>query len=208
MGVGKNVATIDPLRHAKFRKVMAIPFLPKALADGEARTIQLISEIFDELPDDGEIDLLADLTVRIPMAVICDVLQLPADDWDDMLPWGSMTIRGTDPEFQQGMAAETVSRGFKRLYDSSDGRASERCGCSFSDPLSLLANAAVDGRLLSASEVAHNAVRVILAGFETTRNAVSGCVLALLEHPEQMALLLEDPKRLRLATDSSISRAG
>ena len=85
MGVGKNVATIDPLRHAKFRKVMAVPFLPKALADGEARTIQLISEIFDELPDDGEIDLLPNLAVRIPMAVMCDVLQLPTDDWDDML---------------------------------------------------------------------------------------------------------------------------
>ena len=52
--------------------------------------------------------------------------------------------------------------------------------------------------------VAHNAAQIILAGFETTRNAFSGGVLALLEHPAQMALLREDPRRLRLAAEEII----
>ena len=52
--------------------------------------------------------------------------------------------------------------------------------------------------------VTHNAVQIILAGFETTRNAFSGGVLALLENPRQMALLREDPRRLRLAAEEMV----
>ena len=203
-GIGMNVATIDPPRHADYRKVIASPFLPKALSDGEARTKALICAIFDQLPANGEIDLVTDLAVRIPMAVICDIMQLPAEAWDAMLAWGKMAVGGTDPEYQQGSAAETVSRGFRELYDFSDRLAQQRRGCPHSDPLSLLANAAVNSQPLTAKEVAHNAVQVILAGFETTRNAFSGGVLALLEHPAQMALLRRDPKLLRLAAEEFV----
>lgn len=203
-GIGQNVAMIDPPRHTAIRKVIAAPFLPKALTDGEERTKALIGKIFDQLPADGEIDLVADLAVRIPMAVICDILGLPAEDWDDMLDWGKMAIGGTDPEYQQGTAAETVSYGFRLMYDYGMRRSSERRGCPFSDPLTLLANATVDSQALAPSLVAHNAVQIILAGFETTRNAFSGGVLALLEHPDQMALLREDPKRLRLAAEEFV----
>jgi cytochrome P450 len=203
-GIGENVATIDPPRHADFRKIIATPFVPKALADGEARTKQLIGEIFDSLPAHGEIDLVTDLAVRIPMAVICDILQLPPTDWEAMLDWGQMAIGGTDPEYQQGSAAETTSRGFKLIFDYASRLSGERRGCPFSDPLSMLANAEVSGRPLTLSEVGHNGVQLMLAGFETTRNAFSGGVLALLENPRQLALLREDPKRLRLAAEEMV----
>lgn len=62
----------------------------------------------------------------------------------------------------------------------------------------------VNEQPLTPSQVAHNGVQLMLAGFETTRNAFSGGVLALLEHPEQMALLREDPKRLRLAVEEIV----
>ncbi len=204
MGVGENVLTIDPPRHGEYRKVMAAPFLPKALSDNEARTAALISGIFDGLPAHGEIDLVSDLAVRIPMAVICDILNLPPEHWDDLLAWGKMAIGGTDPEYRQGSAAETVSRGFAAMYDYSLRLSTQRRGCPFSDPLTLLANATVCGGALRPSEVAHNGVQLMLAGFETTRNAFSGGVLALLENPAQMALLREDPKRIRLAVEEFV----
>lgn len=204
MGVGENVLTIDPPRHGEYRKVMATPFLPKALADGEPRTKQLIGEIFDELPAHGEIDLVSDLAVRIPMAVICDILDLPRKDWDRLLAWGKMAIGGTDPEYRQGTAAETVIGGFRKLYEYSMGLADQRRGCPFSDPLTALANAQIQNCPMPRSQVAHNGVQLMLAGFETTRNAFSGGVLALLQNPDQMALLREDPKRLRLAVEEFV----
>ena len=164
MGVGENVLTIDPPRHTEFRKVMAAPFLPKALTDGEARTKELIGEIFDQLPASGEIDLVSDLAVRIPMAVICDILKLPREDWEDMLGWGKMAIGGTDPEYQKSgsSAAETVSCGFRLMYEYSMRRSSERRGCPFSDPFTLLANATVNEQALTPSQVAHNGVQLML----------------------------------------------
>lgn len=204
MGVGENVLTIDPPRHGEYRKVMSAPFLPKALADGESRTQQLIAEIFDALPVHGEVDLVSDLAVKIPMAVICDILDLPREDWDTLLAWGKMAIGGTDPEYMQGSAAETVLGGFRKLFDYSAGLADERRGCPLSDPLSLMANAQINGCPMSHSQVAHNGVQLMLAGFETTRNAFSGGVLALLQNPAQMALLRDDPKRLRLAVEEFV----
>jgi cytochrome P450 len=204
MGVGENVLTIDPPRHGDVRKVLASPFLPKALADGEQRTKELISGIFDQLPAHGEIDLATDLAVRIPMAVICDILQLPEEHWEEMLGWGKMAIGGSDPEYQQGSAAQTVSTGYKLLFDYSLERHNERKGCPFSDPLSMMSNATVGGKPMTPSEVAHNGVQLMLAGFETTRNAFSGGVLALLQNPRQMELLREDPKRLRLAAEEFV----
>jgi cytochrome P450 len=164
----------------------------------------LLGGIFDALPENGEIDLVSDLAVRIPMAVICDILKIPQADWDDMLWWGKMAIGGSDPEYMQGSVAETVSGGFRKMFDYSLARALERRGCPMSDPLSLLANAEVGGCPLSDSEVAHNGVQLMLAGFETTRNAFSGGVLALLQNPDQMALLREDPKRLRMAVEEFV----
>ncbi len=204
MGVGENVLTIDPPRHGEFRKVMAEPFLPKALAALEPRTQALIGAIFDELPTHGEIDLVGDLAVRIPMAVICDILELPREDWDAMLGWGKMAIGGSDPEYRRGTAAETVAYGYHQLYEYSLKLSMARRGCPFTDPLSSLANATIAGVPMTPSQIAHNGVQLMLAGFETTRNAFSGGVLALLEHPAQMALLREDPKRLRLAVEEFV----
>lgn len=152
----------------------------------------------------GEIDLVGDLAVRIPMAVICDILALPPSDWDALLGWGKMAIGGTDPEYRQGSAAETVSHGYRLLYEYSQRKASERRGCPFSDPLTALANAELGGQPMTQSEIAHNGTQLMLAGFETTRNAFSGGVLALLRNPEQMALLREDPKRLRLGVEEFV----
>jgi len=204
MGVGENILTVDPPRHTEMRKIMANPFMPKALEAMEIRTKELLGGIFDALPASGEIDLVGDLAVRIPMAVICDILKLPEADWESMLWWGKMAIGGSDPEYLQGTPAETVSNGFKLMFDYSLRRSLERRGCPMSDPLSLLANAAIDGCPLSDSEVAHNGVQFMLAGFETTRNAFSGGVLGLLQNPDQMALLREDPKRLRLAVEEFV----
>lgn len=204
MGVGENVLTIDPPRHSAVRKVMSIPFLPNALTDAELLVKKLIGKIFNQIPDHGEIDLVTDLAVHIPMAVICNILQLPEEDWAELLGWGKMAIGGSDPEYQQGTAAATVSCGYRLLYDYALKQHTARKGCPLSDPITLLSNATINGAPLKPSEVAHNAVQLMLAGFETTRNAFSGGVLALLQNPEQMALLRADPKRLRLAAEEFV----
>jgi cytochrome P450 len=203
-GLGENVLVVDPPRHTELRKVIATPFLPVALKDSEARTAQLISEIFDRLPDDGLCDLVDDLGAKIPMAVICDILQVPSADWPAMLRWGQMALGGNDPEFQQGTATETILAGFRNMFRYTGQLGMARRGCPFSDPMTQLANTQVGGRALTESEVAYNGQQLLLAGFETTRNSFAGGVYALLQHPEQMAILRRDRRVIRLAVEEFV----
>ena len=203
-GLGENLLVVDPPRHTELRKVIATPFLPMALKDSEARTAQLISEIFDRLPANGECDLVDDLGAKIPMAVICDILQVPSSDWASMLKWGQMALGGNDPEFQEGTAIETILKGFRSMFNYTGKLGMERRGCPFSDPMSQLANTPVGGRELTQSEVAYNGQQLLLAGFETTRNSFAGGVYALLQHPEQMAILRKDRKVIRLAVEEFV----
>jgi cytochrome P450 len=129
-GLGEGVVVIDPPRHAAYRKAISAPFVPKALRDSEARTREIIAEIFDRLPDHGEIDLVEDLGAKIPMAVICDVLSIPLEDWDRLLRWGRMAIGGNDPEFRHGLTAgEAIAKGFGDLSEYSGKLAESRRGC-------------------------------------------------------------------------------
>jgi cytochrome P450 len=93
-----------------------------------------------------------------------------------------MAINGSDPDYLQGTVAETLSGGFKKLFDYTNQPAPERRGCPMGDPLSLIAIAQIIRCSLSASEVAHDSVQIMLAGFETTHNAIPGGVLGLLQH--------------------------
>ena len=203
-GIGENIAMVDPPRHTELRKVISRPFGPNALLETEARTKKLIGEIFDRLPEEGEIDLVEDLAVQIPMAVICDILRLPESDWDDLLRWGKMAIGGTDPEYAQGTPAQTRDLGYRFLKEYSSRIIEARRGCPHADPLTRLANSLVQERPLTNSELMHNTAQVILAGFETTRSAFSGGVLGLLERPDQMERLRREPSLLRPASEEFI----
>jgi cytochrome P450 len=80
MGVGENVLTIDPPRHTETRKLMAPPFMPKALDVVKQRAREILAKIFDALSESGEIDRVRDFAVDIRMSIICDMWQVPEED--------------------------------------------------------------------------------------------------------------------------------
>lgn len=204
-GLGEGVVVIDPPRHAAYRKAISAPFVPKALREAEESTRRIIAEIFDAIPEHGEIDLVEDLGAKIPMAVICDVLSVPRADWHQLLRWGRMAVGGNDPEFRHGLTAgEAIAQGFGSIGEYTGALAESRRGCPHSEPLTSLANVEIGGRRLSSSEIRHNAGTLILGGFETTRNAFAGGVLALLENPRQMEILRGDPSTIRHAVEEVV----
>lgn len=197
-GVGLSILTTDPPRHTKVRDVFETSFKPKAMADYEERCTQIIKGVFDNLPLSGECDLVADIGAKIPMAVISDILKVPEGDWEKILSWGKMSHQGFNHD------AETSLQGFDNMTEYCLGLSKERQGCPMDDPLALLANAEVDGKPLSDQEIGRNGMLMLVAGFETTRNAFAGGVQALLEHPDQMQYLRENPKGMRLAVEEVV----
>ncbi|MGH8598798.1 MAG: cytochrome P450 [Gammaproteobacteria bacterium] len=202
-GIGESILTTDPPRHTQVRAVLEPPFKPKAVSEYTARCEANIRNIFDRLPANGECDLVADVGARIPMAVICDILNVPEEDWDTILQWGKMTHQSFDHDVAADgrSAAETMLQGFRNMTEYCGGLSAARRGCPMDDPLALLGNAKIDGEPLSDAVIGKNGMLMLLAGFETTRNAFSGGVLALLQHPEQMQILRDNPKAMRLAVE-------
>lgn len=203
-GPGEMLIAIDPPRHGKFRELVSGPFMPNALLDTTEIKTNLIKKIFDELPADGVIDLVDDLAAKIPMTIIADILGLPQERCDDLLAWGKMALTASDPEYSGGDAAATTAAGIGHIRDCVRDLAMPRRGCPHADALSSLANGRIDGEELTESEIVQNGTLMILAGFETTRNSFSGGLLALLQHPEQMQRLRDDPKLIRRAVEEMV----
>ena len=197
-GVGLSILTTDPPRHTEVRDIFEDSFKPKTMAAYKERCTEIVRGVFDSLPESGECDLVADIGARIPMAVISDILKIPLEDWDDILSWGKMSHQMFNHD------AQTSLQGFDNMTNYCLALSNERRGCPMDDPLALLANAEVGGKPLSDQEIGRNGMLILVAGFETTRNAFAGGVQALLEHPDQMQYLRDNPKGMRLAVEEVV----
>jgi cytochrome P450 len=134
---------------------------------------------------------------------ICEIIGIPRSDWPPMFKWGNMVAGNEDPEYQvdSGSPLQTRQEGSQNISNYCLEEALERRGGCTGDLLSVLGNATISGRLLTNSELAHNGLLYVAGGLETTRNAISAGLLALLEHPAQLDLLLEHPEIMPTAIE-------
>ena len=185
LGSGEMMLMTDPPLHGAMRRAFNRLMLPRAVGRFEAPGPQLVREILEEAMARGECDFVVDVAARLPMAFICEIMGIPRKDWSDMFKWGNMVAGNEDPEYQidSGSAVDTRQEGSRNIGRYCLEAALERRGGDGQDLLSVLGNATIDGRLLTRTELAHNGLLYVGAGLETTRNAISAGLLALLEHP-------------------------
>ncbi len=203
LGSGEMMLMTDPPLHGAMRRAFNRLLLPRAVGRFEAPGPQLVREIIEEAMARGECDFVVDVAARMPMAFICEIMGIPRKDWPDMFKWGNMVAGNDDPEYQveSGSAADTRQVGSRSIGTYCIQAAMERRGGDGEDLLSVLGNATINGRLLTRTELAHNGLLYVGAGLETTRNAISAGLLALIEHPDQMNLLLEHPEIMPTAIE-------
>jgi cytochrome P450 len=143
------------------------------------------------------------VAARLPMAFICQIMGIPRRDWGDMFKWGNMSLGYEDAEYQveSASALETRREGVTKIGVYCADLAAERRGGDGEDLLSVLGNARINGRPLTKSELIHNGFLYVAGGLETTRNAISGGVLALIKYPEERRRLMNDPSMLAPAIE-------
>jgi len=203
LGSGEMMLMTDPPLHGAMRRAFNRLMLPRAIGRFEVPGPQLVREILDEALTRGECDFVLDVAARLPMAFICEIMGIPRVDWPDMFRWGNMIAGNEDAEYQveSGSALETRQHGTLNIGKYCQKAALERRGGDGEDLLSVLGNAQINGRLLTERELAHNGVLYVGAGLETTRNAISAGLLALLEHPAELDLLLKDEALMPTAVE-------
>jgi len=128
---------------------------------------------------------------------------IPREDWPIVFKWAIMSIGFEDPEYQveSGSPLETRQQGFFGLGTYCAQLAQERRGGSGEDLLSVLGNAEINGRKLDETDLMLNGWLYVLGGMETTRNAISGGLLALIDFPDQRRRLIANPSLMPAAIE-------
>ena len=199
----RHLLNMDPPAHGQLRLLASRQFTPRALRKLERQIEEIAGQILDEFAERAapgepyEGDFVVDVAAKLPLAVIAEMLGVPRDDWGLLFQWTNETIGAMDPEYQQGESAtETVERARMELFGYFHRMVEERRTQPRDDHVSLLTHAEIDGQPLPALELLSYFYLLVVAGNETTRNATSGGLLALIEHPDQMERLRNEPHLL------------
>jgi len=195
-GAGMMMITTDPPRHSRVRQIINRRFTPRAISVYQSHIHKIAGEIIDAVIEKGECDFVVDIAAKLPTAVTCEMMGIPREYWQMMFDATNASIGTQDPEYQQGRTAmETGQAAQAQVFSYFSQLIEERKKKSGEDLVSALLQGEVDGSKLNEMEILFNCFLLIVAGQETTRNATSGGMLALIENPREAA---------RFKTDQSV----
>lgn len=199
---GRMLVVTDPPRHTALRAVLADAFTPRVLRGLESRVHGLVGDLLGRAVDAGEVEFVDAVAARLPVAVVCDLLGLPATDHDWMYHLTSTAFGGGDPGLDAGAVSPAErADAYGEIFAYYTELARERRARPGDDLVSALVHGEVDGAALDVEEVLLNCTNLVIGGNETTRHAASGGLLALIADPEQWRALRARPELLPRAVE-------
>jgi len=193
---------MDPPRHTKLRALVNRGFTPRMVAQLETRLRAITNDIIDKVAAQGACDFVAQIAAELPLQAIAELLGIPLDDRYMVFNWSNRLIGFDDPEYQGSW--EDGKMAAMEMYGYANQLAEQRRAQPGDDLVSVLMNAEVEGERLSELEFDLFFLLLAVAGNETTRNLISGGMLALIEHPDQRARLLATPSLMPTAVEEML----
>ncbi len=203
----RQLLNMDPPEHAKYRKVASGWFTPRAIRRREAEVERITRELLDDLaPGKGETDFVEAITAPLTLSVLADMLGVPREDWRLLFRWTNQIAGSADPEYQEPgeSAFETVRRARESLFKYFAELAQKRLADPRDDMVSVISRGRVDGEPLPPLEMLSYFLVLVGAGNETTRNAASGGLLALIENPGELEKLKRNPDLIDSAVEEIV----
>jgi cytochrome P450 len=198
----RNFLEFDPPKHGRYRRLISTSFTPGAVGRYEEWLRGLISDLLDRVPDGETFDLVHELAAPIPIRVLARLLGLPEEQLPRLIELGDRLLVDTDPEIV-GDAAYHGERPEDRYKPFGSPWADELCALGRDhyaerraqprdDVLTRIATAELDGCPLSERDLDNTFALLIVAGNETTRQALALGTLALAQNPDEFARLRGD----------------
>jgi cholest-4-en-3-one 26-monooxygenase len=205
----RTLSSMDPPEHRAYREIVSKRFTPRALEKLRDPIEAVTVELMDSLELEGkscEFDFVERVAAPLPILIIAWVLGLPREDWQHIYQLTNAAIGFSDQQFQREgeTPEETLRRSRGEIFDYFSGLSAERRKNPGEDLISELACAKLDGKPLPEDELLAYYFILVVAGNETTRNAVTGGVLAFTENPEQWRLLRANPSLIRSAVEETL----
>jgi len=193
------MVNMDPPQHTKYRKLVSTGFTPKMIASMEPHVREITRAIVDDVAGRGECDFVTDIAARLPLHVIAEMMGVPQDMHEQVFNWSNRLIGFSDPEYSTSQ--EDAQQAAMEMFMYANTLAVDRKANPRDDLVSVLINAEVEGERLTEADFDGFFLLLAVAGNETTRNLMSGAILALMEHPEQRQRLIDDPSLMPLAVE-------
>lgn len=189
-----SMIAMDDPRHARLRRVVAKGFTPKMLADIDGSVQDIARAIVEEVAPRGECDFVTDVAAALPLKIVCDLMGIPDSDYAMVFENTNIILGIGDPEFQpegEDFLTALVNAG-GALAGLMGEVAQAKKGGDGTDLTSVLVNADLGDDQLDGSDLASFFILLVVAGNETTRNAISWGLDYLTKHPDQRAIWTAD----------------
>jgi len=208
----------DPPRHTPMRKLVAGSFSPRIVNTFETFLRGIVGRALDEALPRGEFEFVEAVSSEVPVRVLCRLLDVSDDDYRRITEWGDRLVGNTDPELADVMLGSAESEAYRlvpfrspaalEVFEFGRVLAAKRREQSGDDLISTLVDAEIDGESLTQQELDNYLLLLILAGQETTRQAITLAMMTLIEHPETLIYLGQDPARVTLPVVDEFLRWG
>ena len=183
-----NLIFSDPPRHRQLRKLINSGFTRRRVAVLEPKIREIVRGILDGIEPGSVHEFAEEIAAPLPTRMIAELIGAPPDDWEQFRAWSDAATGTADPEIELDsfVAMGQLFEYFQKLIAAR--RAEPR-----NDLLSVLAEAEIDEHRLTDEDLLNFAFLLLVAGNETTRNLIALGTLALISHPDQRRLLVENP---------------
>ena len=191
-----NMLDQDDPNHARLRGLVHRAFTPARVDALQAQIRTIATRLLDAMHGRDEIELIADFALPLPLIVICELLGVPDSDRLRFASWSKvLLLRPTALNVLRMIPAMwLLIRYLRKLIAQKKAQPTD-------DLLSALHHVEEAGERLSEDEQVSMAVLLLIAGHETTVNLISSGTLALLQHPDQLALLRQHPEGIKTAVE-------
>lgn len=184
-----SMLVTDPPDHTRYRRLVGQAFGPKAIAELQDRVVEVTDDLLERLKVTPRPDLIEDFCERLPIAIIAEILGLPADMHSTLLKWGNISA----PLIDLGMTWTAYRRAIESSVEVERFFAQHLDRVATQPRDDLLSLLATSGELTRREQIA-NAVLLLDAGFLTTVNLLGNGIALLTSHPDQLELLTAQPE--------------
>jgi cholest-4-en-3-one 26-monooxygenase len=201
----RHLLTMDPPDHGRYRNLTSKWFTPRSVKVWAPKVERVTRDVLDAAGEKQDIDFVADVSAPITIAVIALMLGVPEEDWHLLFRWTNEIIAPEDPEFQRGRSSVETSEAARiELFGYFKELAEKRRVDPREDILSVVVQGRIDGEPLGDFELLSYYFLLVVAGNETTRNAMTGGIQCFLDNPGEWQKLARDASLVPHAVEETV----
>jgi cytochrome P450 len=190
---GSMISMDDP-KHVRLRTIVSKGFTPKEITRIEEyvknKAKSIVDKVLEKYGSNEEFDFVDAIAAPFPLQIICEMMGIPESDERQILDWTNVILGAGDPDF--GGTLENLITVALEMFAYAQALGEARLANPTDDLTSVMMHSIVDGDRMSSQEFGSFFILLVVAGNETTRNAISHGMLQLTEHPDQKAAWYAD----------------